>query len=116
MRKRLVILGLMMCSLVGCAGNIENPSEPASQESADRASVPMKEKEWNKYNSEESQNGNVDRANVFAEAMMHYQKYEAKEFGQNEDAKLVYLSECIKSIFSNIDWSKKPAWEYILED
>ena len=31
------------------------------------------------------------------------------------DAKLIYLSECIKEGFMGAEWDVKPAWEYILD-
>ena len=113
-------------------------------ENAKEVSKPLTDREWNKYNPEgfkyATTNGvensdaefdyekhgeyfvtnylcysaNDDRANIFAEAMMHYQNYEAVEFSQYVDAKLTFFSECIKSYLVDIDWSEKPAWEYIL--
>lgn len=56
-----------------------------------------------------------DRAIIFGNAMTYYQGYSSMGFNEKIDAKLVYLSGCIKNGFTGVDWSERPAWEYILD-
>lgn len=56
-----------------------------------------------------------DRAIIFGTAMNYYMGHEIMGFNDNIDAKLVYLSGCIKNVFVGVDWDEKPSWEYILE-
>ena len=56
-----------------------------------------------------------DRAIIFGKAMNYYMRHENMGFNDNIDAKLVYLSDCIKNVFVGVDWDEKPAWELILD-
>lgn len=57
-----------------------------------------------------------DRAIIFGNAMNYYMGYEKMGFNDKVDAKLAYLSECIKSGFMGVEWGDEtPAWEKILE-
>ena len=61
-------------------------------------------------------NPEEDRATIFGYAMSYYHGFEAEDYSFNDkvDAKLKYLSECIRAGFK-CDWEEKPAWEYILD-
>ena len=112
---------------------------------ADIAMFPLMEERWNSYNPDGfnyvgyydddkenelfSSNDNSeyfvysyscstpeeDRAVIFGKAMSYYQGFECMGFNENIEAKLIYLSDCIKSGFPGIDWSEKPVWENILD-
>lgn len=112
---------------------------------ADIAMFPLMEERWNSYNPDGfnyvgyydddkenelfSSNDNSeyfvysyscstpeeDRAIIFGKAMSYYQGFECMGFNENIEAKLIYLSDCIKSGFPGIDWSEKPVWENILD-
>ena len=56
-----------------------------------------------------------DRAIIFGNAMTYYMGYSTMGFNEKIDAKLVYLSACIRSVFFDVDWSERPAWEHILD-
>lgn len=56
-----------------------------------------------------------DRAIIFGNAMAYYQGMETATFNEKVDAKLRYLSDCIKAGFDSTDWPDKMPWEYILD-
>lgn len=56
-----------------------------------------------------------DRAIIFGTAMNYYMGNEVMGFNDNIDAKLVYLSGCIKNVFVGVNWDEAPAWEKILD-
>ncbi len=112
---------------------------------AESSSVPLTEEKWNSYNPNDfkyvgyydddkeselfSSDSNrdyfvysyscstpeEDRAIIFGKAMTYYQGMEYDNFSKQLDAKLKYLSDCIRAAFDSSDWSDKEAWEYILD-
>ena len=112
---------------------------------ADISATPLTEEKWNSYNPDGfsyvgyyddnkenelfTKNDNSeyfiysyacstsdeDRAITFGKAMSYYQGYESMGFNENIEAKLIYLSDCIRDGFIGIEWSEKPAWEFILD-
>lgn len=111
---------------------------------ADDSECPLSEEKWNSYNPQgfEYVNGyddeketeiydsgtnfeyfissygcstpGEDRAMIFGTAMAYYQGYEYMEFNDYVNAKLKYLSECIRAGFQSDDWEDIAPWDYML--
>lgn len=58
-----------------------------------------------------------DRAIIFGNAMTYFQGCEDNPIGFNDkiDAKLKYLSDCIRASFYSDNWPEKLPWDYILD-
>lgn len=112
---------------------------------AARSECPLTEEKWNSYNPEgfeyvgyyddekESElytsgtnyeyfiysyscsTPDEDRAIIFGDAMAYYQGLETMTFEDKVDAKLKYLSDCIRAGFDSTNWPDKMAWDYILD-
>ncbi len=114
-------------------------------ERADWSSCPLTEEEWNSYNpagfqyvgyyddeleselycagdnneyfiySYSCSTASEDRSIIFGNAMNYYQGYDRTIFSEHIEAKLQYLSDCIRAAFDSADWPETLPWEKILE-
>lgn len=55
-----------------------------------------------------------DRAMIFGEAMAYYQGYEYMKFTDYVNAKLKYLSDCIRAGFQSDSWGDIAPWDYMM--
>ena len=110
---------------------------------ASDSECPLSEERWNSYNPEgfEYVNGydneketeiycignnyeyflssygcsapDEDRAMIFGDAMAYYQGYDCAEFTEQVNAKLEYLSNCIRAGFQSDNWAELAPWDYM---
>ena len=57
-----------------------------------------------------------DRAIIFGNAMTYYQGLDFNVYNDYIDAKLRYLSECMRAGFNSDGWQEKMPWDYILDE